>query len=439
MQAASDIMLGWIRTTEWIDGVNRDFYVRQLWDGKGSAPVDVLDPTPSAATASCAAGRSRVLTHAPATRSRSAAISAPATRSTRRWPRSPSVRRSERARLRHPAGRGGRRSADRRHRPLIGPPPSRRRRATSLRSAPLWRCSRSSTRPGSKSSPGIELHVRTAGSGTPVVLLHGYPQSGLCWHRVAPALAERHTVVVPDLRGYGRSSTPPDDDEHTVYSKRRMAADVVAVMSALGHERFAVVGHDRGGRVAYRTALDHPERVERLCTLDIVPTIEQFEILASSRRDAVFGFHWYFLAVAAPVARGADRRRAAAVPGAGHGQVVRHGAGRGGDHGRGDGHVRRRLHPCGDRRIVRRLPGRGHVRQRPRRRRSNGRADHRLSGPRAVGRSTQRRRPTRPSSATWRRWTATDQPVTGRPMPCGHFIPEEQPEMCTEELLAFLR
>ena len=150
---------------------------------------------------------------------------------------------------------------------------------------------------------GVALHVRTAGSGSPVVLLHGYPQHGGMWRLVAPALAEQHTVVVPDLRGYGRSSTPPDDDEHTVYSKRTMARDVVAVMSSLGHERFAVVGHDRGGRVAYRTALDHPERVERLCTLDIVPTIEQFELLSSSRRAAVGGFHWYFLAVAAAAAR----------------------------------------------------------------------------------------------------------------------------------------
>src|SRR6476659_5186961 len=150
--------------------------------------------------------------------------------------------------------------------------------------------------------PAIELLVRVAGSGSPVVLLHGYPQSGLCWHRVAPALAEHHTVVVPDLRGYGRSSTPADDAEHTVYSKRRMAADVVALMEALGHDRFAVVGHDRGGRVAYRTALDHPDRVERLCTVDIVPTIEQFELLASSRRAAVGGFHWYFLATRPPLA-----------------------------------------------------------------------------------------------------------------------------------------
>ena len=135
-------------------------------------------------------------------------------------------------------------------------------------------------------APDVSLHVRTAGAGPPVVLLHGYPQTGVCWHRVAPALAEKHLVVVPDLRGYGRSSTPPDDADHATYSKRTMAADVVALMSSLGHERFAVVGHDRGGRVAYRLALDHADRVERLCTLDIVPTIEQFEVLASSRRAA---------------------------------------------------------------------------------------------------------------------------------------------------------
>ena len=118
-----------------------------------------------------------------------------------------------------------------------------------------------------------------------------------------PALAERYAVVVPDLRGYGRSSTPPDDADHTVYSKRTMAADVVALMATLGHDRFAVVGHDRGGRVAYRLTLDHPDRVERLCTLDIVPTIEQFELLSSNRRAAVFGFHWYFLAVPRPCPR----------------------------------------------------------------------------------------------------------------------------------------
>src|SRR5436190_1199104 len=104
-------------------------------------------------------------------------------------------------------------------------------------------------------APDVALHVRTAGSGPPVVMLHGYPQSGVCWHRVAPALAERFTVVVPDLRGYGQSSTPADDEAHTTYSKRTMAADIAALMTSLRHDRFAVVGHDRGGRVAYRMAL----------------------------------------------------------------------------------------------------------------------------------------------------------------------------------------
>src|SRR3954452_16455483 len=115
-------------------------------------------------------------------------------------------------------------------------------------------------------APGVALQVRTAGTGTPVVLLHGYPQHGVCWHRVAPDLAEHHAVVVPDLRGYGRSSTPPDDAHHTTYSKRTMANDIVAVMGALGHDGFAVVGHDRGGRVAYRLAPHHPPRGNRPLT-----------------------------------------------------------------------------------------------------------------------------------------------------------------------------
>lgn len=284
---------------------------------------------------------------------------------------------------------------------------------------------------------GVELHVRTAGAGTPVVLLHGYPQSGLCWHRVAPAIAEQHTVVVPDLRGYGRSSTPADDAEHTVYSKRRMAADIVAVMETLGHRRFAVVGHDRGGRVSYRMALDHPERVERLCTLDIVPTIEQFEALASSRQAAVFGFHWYFLAVPPPLPEaligaepqlyleqvmgkwartidGSEAITAAAMtayvsdftPEVIAASCADYRAGATFDSELDDA----------DRRDGRTIACPVHALWGDRR--SDAANDAFL--------------------ATWRRWTALDQPVTGRPMPCGHFIPEERPELCADELLAFL-
>src|SRR5215216_6735831 len=102
------------------------------------------------------------------------------------------------------------------------------------------------------------VRVRHGGAGPPVVLLHGHPRTHATWHRVAPLLAARHTVVCPDLRGYGESSTPPTTDDHAPYSKRAMAADCVALMRLLGHERFALCGHDRGAAVAYRLALDHP-------------------------------------------------------------------------------------------------------------------------------------------------------------------------------------
>jgi haloacetate dehalogenase len=283
----------------------------------------------------------------------------------------------------------------------------------------------------------VALHVRRAGTGAPVVLLHGYPQSGVCWHRVAPALAERHTVVVPDLRGYGHSSTPADDAEHTVYSKRTMANDIVTVMSSLGHDRFAVVGHDRGGRVAYRLALDHPENVDRLCTLDIVPTIEQFELLASSRRAAVFTFHWYFLAVAPPLPEaliGAEPalyleqvmgRWAGSVPGA---DAITSDA--------MASYVAAFTPPviaasCADYRAGATVDADLDDADRA--------AGHTIGCP--VHALWGDRRSDAANAAfldTWRRWTAADQPVTGRPLPCGHFIPEERPDLLLHELRAFL-
>jgi haloacetate dehalogenase len=138
------------------------------------------------------------------------------------------------------------------------------------------------------------LRVRTGGSGPPLLLLHGHPQTHLMWHAVAADLARDFTVVAPDLRGYGESSKPETAADHEPYSKRAMARDNVALMQHLGFERFSLAGHDRGGRVAYRLALDHPDRVERLATLDILPTYEHF-----SRADMRFGlgyWHWFFLA-----------------------------------------------------------------------------------------------------------------------------------------------
>ncbi len=137
----------------------------------------------------------------------------------------------------------------------------------------------------------IDLVV--AGDGPPVLLLHGYPQTRAMWHSVAPRLAERYRVVVPDLRGYGNSAKPPGGPDHAGYSKRAMAADQVAVMTALGADRFAVLGHDRGARAGHRMALDHRDRVERLAVLDIVPTLTVFSQL--NQGVATGYYHWFFL------------------------------------------------------------------------------------------------------------------------------------------------
>jgi haloacetate dehalogenase len=143
------------------------------------------------------------------------------------------------------------------------------------------------------------IRVRHGGSGPPLLLLHGYPQTHVMWHLIAPRLAREFTVVAMDLRGYGESSKPPTTEDHEPYSKRAMARDCVAVMAKLGFERFAVAGHDRGARVAYRLALDHPQRIERIAVLDIIPTGEHFR-----RADMKFGlgyWHWFFLAQPYPL------------------------------------------------------------------------------------------------------------------------------------------
>jgi haloacetate dehalogenase len=141
---------------------------------------------------------------------------------------------------------------------------------------------------------GQKMRLRRAGKGPPLLLLHGNPQTHAMWHRVAPALAERFTVICPDLRGYGFSAKPGPSADHAAYAKRAMAADLLALMTSLGFERFQILSHDRGARVAHRLALDAPERVERLAVLDIVPTLEHFE-----RTDMAFAlgyYHWFFLA-----------------------------------------------------------------------------------------------------------------------------------------------
>ena len=137
------------------------------------------------------------------------------------------------------------------------------------------------------------------GHGRPLLLLHGFPETHLMWHRVAPVLAEDFTVVCADLRGYGASGKPPSDPDHAPYSKRAMAADMVRLMEKLGFARFSVAGHDRGGRVAYRLALDHPDRVERLALLDIIPTGEALR--RADARLALAFWPWSLLAQPAPL------------------------------------------------------------------------------------------------------------------------------------------
>ena len=140
---------------------------------------------------------------------------------------------------------------------------------------------------------GAHIHVASAGSGPALLLLHGYPQTHLMWHKVAPSLAEKYHLICPDLRGYGDSSKPNSDAQHTPYSKREMAKDMVDVMRQMGHEHFFVAGHDRGARVCHRMALDFPEKVLKAAVLDIIPTYEMFKKIDQSIATAYY--HWFFL------------------------------------------------------------------------------------------------------------------------------------------------
>ncbi len=274
---------------------------------------------------------------------------------------------------------------------------------------------------------GVRLHARIGGAGDPLLLLHGYPQTHVMWHRVAPRLAEVFQVIVPDLRGYGASDKPPAGDDYSGYSKRTMAADMVALMAHLGHERFALAGHDRGGRVAYRLALDHPTVARKLVVLDIIPTLEQFEALGW--RGSLFGYHWYFLAQPPPL----PERLIGHEPELYLRTAMENWAGE-----------MSALAPdalaaylaaftpeciratCDDYRAGARIDTEFD--------RLDREAGQRIQCPvLALWGEARGERPQ--ILETWRRW-ATD--ARGRGLPCGHFLPEEAPELVLEEMLAFL-
>ena len=145
----------------------------------------------------------------------------------------------------------------------------------------------------------VQIAFRRVGVGSPLLLLHGFPQTHAIWHRVAPQLSSRFSLVMPDLRGYGDSSKPPTTADHAPYSKRAMASDVDALMQALGHRQYFVCGHDRGGRVSHRLALDHPDAVLRLMLLDIAPTRSMYE--RTTMEFARLYYHWFFLIQPAPL------------------------------------------------------------------------------------------------------------------------------------------
>lgn len=275
---------------------------------------------------------------------------------------------------------------------------------------------------------GVEIAATVGGSGPPLLLLHGHPQTRAIWHQVAPRLAEHHTLVMPDLRGYGDSSKPAGT-EPLIYSKRTMARDHVALMAQLGFQRFDVMAHDRGARVAHRLAMDHPAAVRRLVLLDVAPTLAMYEQAGEAFARAYW--HWFFLIQPAPLPERlieadpgayvlevmgrrsaglapfdpralAEYQRGVAQPGAAHGLCEDYRASAGIDlkHDREDRDAGRKLTMpllvlWGEQGVV-----------------------HRCFQP----------------LAEWRRVAAH---VEGRPLPCGHYIAEEAPEVLLETVTPF--
>ena len=271
------------------------------------------------------------------------------------------------------------------------------------------------------------INLVTRGDGPPVLLLHGYPETHAMWHKVAPALARDYTVVCADLRGYGDSSKPRGLPDHSNYSKRAMAQDMAEVMTRLGHRRFHLVGHDRGGRVAHRLARDHGNRVRSLTVLDISPTLRVFENTDMALARAFY--HWFFLIQPAPMPERmiGSMRRAYLL-----GRVGR------GPGGLGDfpQAVQREYLRCFDARGI-------HA----------SCEDYRAAaGIDLVHDRKDRKKKLRmPVLALWARhspvgtmfdcladWREVAKDVRGRSLDCGHFLPEEKPREVLRELRRFL-
>ncbi len=277
---------------------------------------------------------------------------------------------------------------------------------------------------------GVQIAATVGGSGPPLLLLHGHPQTRAIWHRVAPVLAQRHTLVMSDLRGYGDSSKPAGDADHGNYAKRVTAQDQLALMRGLGFERFDVLAHDRGARVTHRLALDHPEAVGRLILLDIAPTLAMYEQTTDAFARAYW--HWFFLIQPAPL----PERLIEADPAA----YVREVMGR-----RSAG-----LAPFDPRALAEyqrcvALPGAAHSLCEDYRAAAGIDLIHDRSD-RDAGRLLQM-----PVLALWgedgvvnrcfdplAEWRRVARNVRGRALPCGHYITEEAPEALLAEVQPFL-
>ena len=280
-----------------------------------------------------------------------------------------------------------------------------------------------------ETEPGIEIAALVTGSGPPLLLLHGHPQTRAIWHKVAPALAQRFTLVATDLRGYGDSSKPEGAPDHANYSKRTMARDQRDAMRALGFDRFGVLAHDRGARVAHRLALDHPGAVNRMMLLDIAPTLAMYE--QTSEAFARAYWHWFFLIQPARL----PERLIEADPSAYlHDIMGRRSAGLGPFHPLAFAEYERCLA----------LPGAAHATCEDYRAAASIDLEHDRAD-RAAGRGLEL-----PLRVLWgadgviqrcfkplEEWRRVARQVSGAALPCGHYIAEQAPQLLVEEALAF--